>query len=224
MSEILNINFPSVKPVGFFSKYHQADLFLYINGNFSVSINSHEKFEYSKQTAQLIVADLISAVQASLALIALDGDIYKILADVSAFEKINAYMKICLENWNEEYGIEFIELIPSKAYFDNESIEVIRISEKMKLQGISDVNNNSESIKLNVSTLWRCSQCGCMNDSKFCKDCGTPKKETWTCICGTENDSTFCKECGIPKNSVWQCSCGSVNKGNFCPKCGNPKK
>jgi hypothetical protein len=227
MPEIVNINFPSGKPVGFFSKYHQADLFLYINGNFSVRINSHDKFEYSKQTAQLIVADLIPAVQSSLSLIALDNDIFRILADVSVFEKINAYMKVCLEDWNEEYGIEFVKLVPTNVSFDNESIEVIRIAEQMKANNISSANNIPQRIEnthLNISSLWRCSKCGCMNDSKFCKDCGTPKKETWKCICGTENENTFCKDCGTPKASIWQCSCGSVNKGNFCPKCGNSKK
>lgn len=225
MPEIININFPSAKPVGFFSSYHQADLFVYIKGNFSIQINSSEKFVYSKQTAQLLIADLISAIQSSLSLVASEDDICKLFSDSSVFDRINAYIGVCLENWDFEYGIEFIKLTPSSVSFDNESIEIIRIAQQMKSSYNTAALPHMAVQQTDIQKiLWKCSNCGCINDSKFCKDCGTPKKEIWKCEkCGTENDSLFCKECGAEKSSEWQCVCGSVNKGNFCPKCGNAK-
>lgn len=225
MSEIININFPSAKPVGFFSSYHQADLFVYIKGSFTIQINSPEKFVYSSRTAQLLTADLISAIQSSLSLAASDDDICRLFADVSIFDRINEYIKVCLENWDFEYGIEFIKLTPSSVSFDDESIEIIRIAQQMKSDNGSTVPRMiSSQADSQGGILWKCSKCGCMNDSKFCKDCGTPKKEIWKCEkCGTENDSLFCKQCGAEKSNEWQCVCGSVNKGNFCPKCGNAK-
>lgn len=49
----------------------------------------------------------------------------------------------------------------------------------------------------------------------------------WTCECGTVNTSKFCQNCGNPQpsNTVgWTCGeCGAVNKGKFCQECGKPK-
>ena len=90
---------------------------------------------------------------------------------------------------------------------------------------------------------WTCS-CGTVNsNSKFCKDCGSPKpapkpvtppEDTWTCSCGAVNaGAKFCKDCGSPKptpkpvtppEDTWTCSCGAVNDGSkFCKDCGSPK-
>lgn len=62
---------------------------------------------------------------------------------------------------------------------------------------------------------------------------GTPSSQDWQCDCGQLNRSRFCTQCGKPRpsseNGRWNCKCGSINTGNFCPECGSrrpeaPKK
>ena len=50
--------------------------------------------------------------------------------------------------------------------------------------------------------------------------------ETWTCECGTVNTTKFCGNCGKPKPEVkrWFCpECGKENTGKFCVYCGTSK-
>lgn len=52
----------------------------------------------------------------------------------------------------------------------------------------------------------------------------TPNANTWTCECGSVNDSKFCPECGKPAPAKeWVCTCGNVNSGKFCSECGKPR-
>lgn len=49
---------------------------------------------------------------------------------------------------------------------------------------------------------------------------------TWTCECGTVNTTNFCGNCGKPKpeNKRWFCpECGKENTGKFCVHCGTKK-
>ena len=49
---------------------------------------------------------------------------------------------------------------------------------------------------------WTCPQCGKVNTSKFCGDCGTPAPAPaeWVCPkCGKTNSSKFCGDCGTPR-------------------------
>ena len=55
---------------------------------------------------------------------------------------------------------------------------------------------------------WECPQCGSVNASNFCGQCGTArpvppepeKPATWFCTnCGAENNGNFCGQCGTPR-------------------------
>lgn len=54
-----------------------------------------------------------------------------------------------------------------------------------------------------------------------------PSVEGWKCDCGQVNTSRFCTQCGKAKPSneknTWNCKCGSVNTGNFCSECGSKR-
>lgn len=85
---------------------------------------------------------------------------------------------------------------------------------------------------------WTC-ECGTVNTTKFCMDCGKPKpapapvapaNAAWTCECGSVNTSKFCKDCGKPKpaaRKVYKCDkCGwtpadPTKPPRFCPECGD---
>lgn len=223
MPEIKNIPVNLKNPVGFFSEYHQSNLYLSLSGFFSVQINNMELFPKKKIVSDLITADFISALQSALTLLAKDNNIYNLLADPTVFNTISAYMQVCLEEWKNDYGFELISVSPNKVAFDNESLTVIQIADSMKNNTSVIPQNNNAVPVINRENIWECPQCHCINDSNFCKDCGIPKVTSWKCVCGTENTMNFCKECGTPKDAVWQCSCGSLNKSKFCPKCGHPK-
>lgn len=211
MPEIKQIPLKLKKPVGFFSEYHQAELYLSLNGYFTVQSDR----PLSKTDRQIAESELKSALQSALTLAAKETDICSFLADQSSFEVISEFMKVCLDDWQQQYGTEFISINPSKVSFDKESIEVIKTFQNMQ--------NNIEQFHVQPENSWKCIKCGCINDSKFCKDCGTAKPETWKCVCGAENTGAFCTECGTAKDSIWQCSCGSLNKNSFCPQCGKPR-
>lgn len=52
---------------------------------------------------------------------------------------------------------------------------------------------------------------------------GKSEPETWTCECGNVNNSKFCSECGKPKKVKKECpNCKIVNEtgAKFCPECG----
>ena len=50
---------------------------------------------------------------------------------------------------------------------------------------------------------WTCPQCGNVNTTNFCGQCGTQKPaepQPWTCPqCGTANTTNFCGQCGTPR-------------------------
>ncbi len=49
------------------------------------------------------------------------------------------------------------------------------------------------------------------------------KPETWVCECGNVNISKFCSECGKPKKVKKQCpNCKTINESEakFCQECG----
>ncbi len=215
MSEII-ISLDFNKPIKFFSKYHDADLYLKISGIFQADTENPAIIRNFKKYTEIIRPEFISALQSALCLLAEKGDIYKMLSDVQTFQIINSYMKVCLEDMED---ITFLGFTPEKACFDNESIAVIRITEQLKNRPV-ELNKVPE---ISQKNSWKCTSCGCINYSKFCMDCGTPKPEIWRCVCGTENSGTFCSECGVEKYKIWRCTCGSVNKGNFCTLCGKKK-
>lgn len=211
MPEIKNIPLKLKKPVGFFSQYHQSELYLSLSGYFTIQAEK----PFSKTDRQLAESEMKSALQAALTLAAKETDICSFLADSSSFEVISGFMKVCLEDWHQQYGIEFISINPLQVRFDKESIEVIKTFENMK--------NNAVPLPVTQKNSWKCPECGCINDSKFCKDCGAAKPQIWKCVCGADNSGAFCTECGTAKENIWQCSCGSLNKNSFCPQCGKPK-
>lgn len=81
--------------------------------------------------------------------------------------------------------------------------------------------------------VWKCSDCGTDNTTKFCGGCGKPRPEMqkgdeWICPdCKTENITKFCGNCGRPKpvdNGKWICpECKTENNTKFCGNCGKPK-
>ena len=50
---------------------------------------------------------------------------------------------------------------------------------------------------------WTCPQCGAVNTTNFCGQCGTQKPaepQPWTCPqCGNANTTNFCGQCGTPR-------------------------
>ncbi len=69
-------------------------------------------------------------------------------------------------------------------------------------------------------------ECGQSFTSKFCPNCGLPRKEekTFTCECGyTGLALKFCPNCGKAIEEEITCECGYKCKGvKFCPNCGKP--
>lgn len=228
MSEEMNIPVKLKNPVGFFSEYHKAELFLFFEGSYSVMSENPEGLGKMKSMSELVESQFISAFHSALTLISESGNIYELLSDCSVFDTITAYMQVCLEEWYDDYGTSLLKVNPVRVYFDDESISVIRISDEMRNSSIAEVSNIPREVpnrlyRTESAGTWKCGSCGCINDSNFCKDCGSRKPEPWICICGIENTGLFCVNCGTSAQIIWKCSCGSVNKGNFCPICGSPK-
>ena len=69
-------------------------------------------------------------------------------------------------------------------------------------------------------------ECGETFTSKFCPNCGKPRKEekTFTCECGYSGPVLkFCPNCGKAIEEEITCECGYKCKGvKFCPNCGKP--
>ena len=228
MAENTNIPFDFKNPIEFYSGYHKSYLYVSMKGYFTVDIYVPEFFPSQKHYYPLVITDFKSALQSALTIISEKRDIRKLFADRSIFSEITEYMKICLEQWNEEYSMNISGIFPSYISFDNESISVMRISEEMKNRSeinmipkpvsqqvyMNDIPQGNQifrevpkqsyeqplisetynSVRTTANT-WKCTECGCINDSKFCKDCGA-KKPIWECECGSVNQSNFCPECG----------------------------
>ncbi len=174
------------QPVKFFSKYHNANLYLNISGFFRAETENSEVIKNFKKYIEIIRPDFISALQSALTVISEKENIYELLANPQIFDKINSFMQICLED-SEDF--HFICIVPQKLAFDKESISVIRISEQIKNSQQPQINLNKSE---NSDNSWKCIECGCINYSKFCMDCGTAKPEIWECSCGAKNSKAFC--------------------------------
>lgn len=273
MADIRTIPFEFEKPLEFYSGFHKSLLYLEIKGNFSVEIFVPEFYPSQKHYYPLIMNDFKSALESSMTMISENRDIRKLLADKNIFKEVAAYARVCLEQWNEEYGMNVYEILPTYVSFDDESIMVMRIAEeissRMQMQNnqqpplppqpvsekacdnnsqtefsiykevqkplpkvspiIHTQTNNENETENNekisvpmIKNTWKCVQCGCINDSKFCKDCGL-KRQSWRCVCGQENTGLFCTICRTSRDKVWECECGSLNKSKFCPDCGKSK-
>ena len=62
----------------------------------------------------------------------------------------------------------------------------------------AELAENASGTALNAGE-WKC-ECGTINTSKFCGNCGKEKPGKWFCPnCGKENNSKFCVGCGTPK-------------------------
>lgn len=69
-------------------------------------------------------------------------------------------------------------------------------------------------------------ECGVTHTSRFCPNCGLPRKEqeTFTCECGYSGPKgNFCPNCGKVIEKEYTCQCGYICKNvKFCPNCGTP--
>ena len=105
-----------------------------------------------------------------------------------------------------------------------------------KPENLFKMNIGISSHKAPGTQVWSCS-CGNLSvQGNFCPVCGQKKptptvNNTWTCQCGSINSSAFCAECGArkPLSDQQKCvNCGWVNEqsaiSNFCPNCGTPLK
>ena len=101
----------------------------------------------------------------------------------------------------------------------------------MNAQGLYEMGaKNKESEAAAPSNGWTC-QCGKVNTTKFCSECGEPKPSAgWVCSCGVQNMGKFCHDCGKPKPQnapLYRCDkCGwqpedPKNPPKFCPECGD---
>ena len=101
----------------------------------------------------------------------------------------------------------------------------------MNAQGLYEMGaKNKESGAAAPSNGWTC-QCGKVNTTKFCSECGEPKPSAgWVCSCGVQNMGKFCHDCGRPKPQnapLYRCDkCGwqpedPKNPPKFCPECGD---
>ena len=101
----------------------------------------------------------------------------------------------------------------------------------MNAQGLYEMGaKNKESEAAAPSNGWTC-QCGKVNTTKFCSECGEPKPSAgWVCSCGVQKMCKFCHDCGKPKPQnapLYRCDkCGwqpedPKNPPKFCPECGD---
>ena len=101
----------------------------------------------------------------------------------------------------------------------------------MNAQGLYEMGaKNKESEAAAPSNGWTC-QCGKVNTTKFCSECGEPKPSAGgVCSCGVQNMGKFCHDCGKPKPQyapLYRCDkCGwqpedPKNPSKFCPECGD---
>ena len=101
----------------------------------------------------------------------------------------------------------------------------------MNAQGLYEMGaKNKESGAAAPSNGWTC-QCGKVNTTKFCSECGEPKPSAgWVCSCGVQNMGKFCHDCGKPKPQnapLYRCDkCGwqpedPKDPPKFCPECGD---
>ncbi|MBQ3549994.1 MAG: SPFH domain-containing protein [Clostridia bacterium] len=101
----------------------------------------------------------------------------------------------------------------------------------MNARGLYEMGaKNKESGVAAPSNGWTC-QCGKVNTTKFCSECGEPKPLAgWVCSCGVQNMGKFCHDCGKPKPQnapLYRCDkCGwqpedPKNPPKFCPECGD---
>ena len=101
----------------------------------------------------------------------------------------------------------------------------------MNAQGLYEMGaKNKESEAAAPSNGWTC-QCGKVNTTKFCSECGEPKPSAgWVCSCGVQNMGKFCHDCGKPKPQnapLYRCDkCGwqpedPKDPPKFCPECGD---
>ena len=101
----------------------------------------------------------------------------------------------------------------------------------MNAQGLYEMGaKNKESEAAAPSNGWTC-QCGKVNTTKFCSECGEPKPSAgWVCSCGVQNMGKFCHDCGRPKPQnapLYRCDkCGwqpedPKDPPKFCPECGD---
>ena len=101
----------------------------------------------------------------------------------------------------------------------------------MNAQGLYEMGaKNKESGAAAPINGWTC-QCGKVNTTKFCSECGEPKPSAgWVCSCGVQNMGKFCHDCGKPKPQnapLYRCDkCGwqpedPKNPPKFCPECGD---
>lgn len=211
MKEIINNKFGSSLPVPYndprylsiYIKYYGVFSFKVVNPVILYeNIIGNVKDEYVKdQLVEMCMSEFYTALDTALSNLGANGEGLQFNEIPRKQRELSKLMAHCLdEEWIKTRGIQI------------QSVGIIKVTPDKKSQLKID-KRDEELFKRDIMQSE-------IQSSKQVED----EHDTWICPqCQTVNDSNFCKECGTKRDKIMYCRyCGTkVKDGKYCPHCGN---